>query len=109
MSKLTVEDVIVRAIIGDIPVALTIEEMEDDWEDITDEEIAEIEADYQAHKDDFPPPTPEETERFVQQGMKMVRWIFYKQEMERLGLSHLDRYEYMNMAIEPTVPEQDNE
>jgi hypothetical protein len=29
--------------------------------------------------------------------------------MERLGLSHLDRYEYMNMAIEPTVPEQDNE
>lgn len=107
MSDDPVDRLLVRAIIGDIREAFdpTSDEF-DDIEPITDEEADEIEADWEANKHLYPEPTPEETERFVAMGMKVVRFILYKQDMQKRGLSHVDYHEWMNTAVEPTVPEE---
>lgn len=101
MNDDPVDQMIVRHIIGDIRVALSDEDFEDiDPDDITDEEIAEF--------DSLPPYefAPGEEERMRVNGMKVFRYVLYKLEMKRRGLPHLDRHEYMNMAVEPTVPEE---
>lgn len=97
---------LVRHVIGDIREAFDPDDPAfDEIEFVTDEEVAEIEAEWETNKDKFPPPTLEETERFVAHGMKIMRFTLYKQAMEKRGLPHLDLHEYMNMAVEPTTPE----
>lgn len=106
MSDDPVDKLIVGSIIGDIREAFDPTSIEfDEIEPATDEEVAEIEADYEANKHLFRDPTPEETARFIATGMKIMRFTLYKLEMEKRGLSHLDFHEYMNMAVEPIVPE----
>lgn len=108
MSYDPVDQMIVRHIIGDIRVAFDPDDVEfDDIEPVSDEEVAEIDAYYEANKHLFPDPTPEETERFIAHGMKIFRFTVYKLEAKKRGLPHLDLYEFMNMAVEPTVPEDD--
>lgn len=106
MSDDPVDKLIVRAIVGDIREAFDPTSIEfDEIESVTDEELAEFEADYEANKHLFPDPTPEETERFIAKGMKIFRFTLYKLEMKKRGLGHLDFHEFMNMEVEPTVQE----
>lgn len=103
MSKDKVDQMIVRHIIGDIRLATVLDDGfdESEFDDITDEEIAEFDA------------LPEyefalgQEERLHTKAMKVARWCFYRQEMRERGLPFLDMYEYMNMEVEPTVPEED--
>lgn len=104
MSDDPVDKLIVRTIIGDIREAFDPDDI-GEIEPATDEEVAEIEAEYEANKHLYPDPTQEELDRFMATGMKILRFVTYKQAMQKRGLSHLDFHEYMNMAVEPEVPE----
>lgn len=98
MSKDKVDKMIVDAIIGDI-VDLNFDD--DEFMDITDEEIAELDA--------LPVRelTPEEDARFKATINECMAWLKYRLHMEALGLPYLDLYEWHNMAEKPTVPSEE--
>ena len=100
MSEL--KHALVRAIIGDIREVITFEpdEIDDDIIELTDEEIAEFDA--------LPPLelSPEQEREMTARGMEIFHWVLYKREMEKRGLPHVDRWEWMNMAIKPEVPNE---
>lgn len=94
-------DLVVAAIIGDIQEVITCDPDDIDSDDLTDEEIAEFDAlpNYEL--------SPEDSERLRQTGIEIFHWVLYNLEMEKRGLSYVDRWEWINMTVKPTVP--DNE
>lgn len=90
---------LVRSIMGDIREVFTVDpdEIDDDDIELTDEEIAEFDALPDAEL------SPEQTQWMVARGMELFNYILYEQEMKRRGLPHVDRWEWMNMAVKPEL------
>lgn len=91
---------LVDAIIGDIPTVYTSDIDPDDIEPLSDEEMAEIDAeadDYQI--------SPERQAQINAWAKEFGQWAGYCCGMKARGLEPLDWYEWQNMAEKPTLPD----
>lgn len=95
MAKDKFSKMLVDSIIGDI---IDLNFDDEDFEEITDEEIAEFEA---LPKYEI---TPEMESRMKAFNTEILAWLSYRFGMEAKGLPFLDLWEWRNMEVKPTVP-----